>query len=83
MTSCPLLCGWAIAWGQLLSFMPGHSSALGQKAFLLARMATNRALLESCGDRYLSDHTVLKDKHDAISFVPVSSFWVSGSPRLV
>lgn len=64
----------------------GHSclaSALGQKMFLLARMATNRVLLEPRGDGYLPGHAVLKDKHDAVSFVLISSLWVSGSPRFL
>lgn len=57
--------------------------ALGQKMFFLSGMATSRALLEPRGDGYLPGYAVLKDEHDAISFVPIPSFWVSGSPCLV
>lgn len=64
----PLRCGWALAFAQL------------RKMFLHAGMAINRALLEPHGDGHLPVHLVLRDKHDTISLIPISSLWVSSSP---
>jgi len=58
----------------------GHlrlASPLCQKTFLLARMATNRELLEPHGDGHLPSHAMLKDKHNTISLVLILSFWLS------
>lgn len=54
-----------------------------RKMFLLAGMAINRALPEPRGDGCLHVHSVLKDKHNTIPFILISSFWVSSSPCLV
>lgn len=69
-STAPLHRVWAPARAQL------------RKMFLLSGMAINRALPEPRGDGCLHVHSVLKDKHNTIPFILISSFWVSSSPCL-